>query len=73
MFSKGQLISKRVFGVVNSSKKPEKNCPNSIWYDSSGQIVFVRFLKELRVPKSPFEINWPLPYKMSLKTQIALG
>ena len=22
---------------------------------------FVRFLEELRIPKSPFEINWPLP------------
>ena len=21
---------------------------------------FVRFLEELRIPKSPFEINWPL-------------
>ena len=27
-------------------------------YDTSSRIVFVCFLEELRIPKSPFEINW---------------
>ena len=30
------------------------------YYDTSGWLVFVRFLEELKTPKSPFEINWPL-------------
>ena len=29
-------------------------------YDTSGWLAFVHFLEELKVPKSPFEINWPL-------------
>jgi hypothetical protein len=56
--AKGQLISKGLFDVFNSSKnegKNGKNRPNN--YDTSGRIFFVRFLEELRVPKSPFEIN----------------
>ena len=56
---KGQLISKCVCGVFNSSKKTNEN--NSTW----GIVVvklnfFVRFSEELRIAKSPFEINWPL-------------
>ena len=54
--TKGQLISKCLFGIFNSPKKTNEN--NS----TSGIIVvksnfFVRFLGELRIPKSPFEIN----------------
>ena len=30
------------------------------YYDTSGRIVFVRFLEELKTPKRHFEINWPL-------------
>ena len=30
------------------------------YYDTSGRIVFVRFLKELKTPKRRFKINWPL-------------
>ena len=33
---------------------------NQQYYDSSDRIVFVCFLEELRIPKSPFEINWSL-------------
>ena len=57
--SKGQSISKGIFGVFNSSKKKEpKNfnfCPRLL-----RQKIFLLFLEELKKPKSPFEINWPL-------------
>ena len=33
---------------------------NLQYYDTSGRLVFVRFLEELKTPKIPFEINWPL-------------
>ena len=38
--TKGQLNSKGLFGILNSSKKRTKK----INYDTSGRIVFVRFL-----------------------------
>ena len=57
-FTKSQLILKCLFSVFDFSQKTNEN--NSTW----GIIVvksnfFVRFLRELRMPKSPFEINWP--------------
>ena len=52
--NKGQLISK---GLLVSSIFPKNK---KRYYDTSGRIVFVRFLEELRIPKSPFEIYWPL-------------
>ena len=57
--TKGQLISKCLFGVFTFSQKTNEN--KSAW----GIIVvksnlFVRFLGELRIPNSPFEINSPL-------------
>ena len=57
--TKGHLISKCLFGVFKFFQKTNKN--KSTW----GIIVvksnfFIRFLEELRIPKSPFEINWPL-------------
>ena len=30
------------------------------YYDTSGPLVFVRFLEEIDDPKKPFEINRPL-------------
>ena len=70
---KCQLISKCLFGVFNFSHKTNNN--KSTW----GIIVlklniFVRFLRELRIPKSSFEINWPLPkhYKYHLTSGIIL-
>ena len=60
--TKGHLISKCLFSVFKLFQKT--NEIKSTW----GIIVvksnfFVRFLGELRVPKSPFEINWPLGLK----------
>ena len=54
---KGQLISKCLFGVINSSKKRTKTI---LRYHSSKVEFFVRFLGELKIPKRHFEINWPL-------------
>ena len=53
--AKGQLISKENFGVFNSPKNKLKIvnfCPSQL-----GQIIFLRFLGELKKPKSPFEIK----------------
>ena len=44
--SKGQLISKYIFGIFNSSTKRTKNRPN--YYGTSSWIVFVRVLEELK-------------------------
>ena len=45
----GQLILKFLCGVFKFFKKTYENKSN----------FYVRFLEELRIPKSPFEINWP--------------
>ena len=53
--TKSQFISKENFGVSNSSKNEPENlnfCPSLL-----GQKFFVRFLEELKKPKSPFKIN----------------
>ena len=54
---KGQLISKGLVGILNSSNNERKISTYSKYYDTSGRLVFVRFLEELKTPKSPFEIN----------------
>jgi hypothetical protein len=58
--TKDQLISKCIFGVFNSPKKHNEN--NSTWGTISSRKVklFVHFWGELKIPKRPFEINWPL-------------
>ena len=56
LLSKGQIISKGNFGVFNSSKIRTK-----IFFPSRLRQKFkVRFLEELKAPKFPFEIDWPL-------------
>ena len=53
LITKGQLISK---GIFNSPKKGAKK--SQLYYDgTSNEIVFVRFLGELKTPKRHFEIN----------------
>ena len=53
LFTKGQLISKGLFDILNSSKKRTKkiriNC-----YGTSGRFVFVRFLEEFEDTKKTF-------------------
>ena len=57
--TKGHLISKCQFGVFNFSQKMNEN--KSTWgIIVLKSIFFVRILGELKIPKSPFEINWPL-------------
>ena len=53
--AKGQLISKGNFSVFNSPKNELENV--NFCLSLLGQKFFVRFLGELKKPKSPFEIN----------------
>ena len=53
--SKGQLISKE---ILVSSILPQNELENVDFCPSlQGQIFFVSVLRELKQPKSPFEIN----------------
>ena len=55
--TKGQLILKCLFGIFNSPKKRKKKF-DFLWYlSTTGPIVFVCFLGELKTPKGHFEIN----------------
>ena len=56
--AKGQIISETIFLVLNFSKPKRNVC--KILPQLLGQNIFVRFVGELRFPKSPFEINRPL-------------
>ena len=57
--TKGQLISKSLFGFFKFFQEMNEN--KSTWgIIVVKSIFFVRFLEELRIPKSPFENNWPL-------------
>ena len=42
------------------------------YYDTSGRLVFVRSLEELKPPKSPYEINWPLGGNSFMKFDVPL-
>ena len=56
---KGQLISKRLFGILNSSKKQTKKFDLTTKTPKVDLFSFV-FWKNLMAPKRHFEINWPL-------------
>ena len=43
------------------------------YYETSGRLVFVRFLEEIDNPKNPFEINWPLEAEATLLTNDPLA
>ena len=58
--AKGHLISKCLFGVLNSSKKQTKKFNLTKCYATSGRIIIVHFLEEFKTQKRYFEINWPL-------------
>ena len=60
LHTKGELISKCLFDIFNSSKNQTKKSTWILWYLMSCRIVYVRFLEELKTPKRHFEINWPL-------------
>ena len=55
--AKGHLISKCLFGVFKYFQKMNEN--KSTWGIISSYVEF--FVRFLRIPKSSFEIIWPLP------------
>ena len=52
---KGQLISKGLFGILNSPKKRTKQFDLTTTYDTLGRLVFVRFLGEFEDIKKTFQ------------------
>ena len=58
-FCKVQLILQCLFGIFDSPAKNNQNI-RLYYYGTSIQIVFVRFLRELKPLKRHFEINWAL-------------
>ena len=48
---KGYLISKGLFGILNSSKKRTKKIN---YYDTSGRLVFDRFLEKFEDTEKTF-------------------
>ena len=55
MYTKGQLISKWLFGNLKNEQRT-----SALVARANVCKFFVRFLEELRFPKGTFEINWPL-------------
>ena len=53
--TKGQLISKGLLGILNSSEKRMKKFDLTTMVPC--QIGFIRFLEEFKTPKRHFEIN----------------
>ena len=53
VLAKGQLISRRLFGILNSSKKTNEKIRLHN-YDTSGRLVSVRFLEEFEDTKKTF-------------------
>ena len=52
-FSKGQLISKWFFGVIDFFQKTNERI-RLYYYDTTGGLVFVRFLEEIEDTKKTF-------------------
>ena len=59
--AKGQLISKGLFAILNSSKKQTKKFDLTTMIHQVDLFSFV-FWKNLKIPKRLFEINWLLPH-----------
>ena len=59
--TKGQLISKGLYRILNFPKKWTKkfDFTTVLWYLKSTCFLFV-FWEKLKTPKRHFEINWPL-------------
>ena len=60
--TKGQSISKGLFFSILPKKQTKNFCPSRLWQKLKFQ---VRFEDELKTPKFPFEINWPLSCRIS--------
>ena len=63
--SKGQLISKRLFGIPIYSEKRTKKY-NLTTMISQVDLFSFLFWKNLKTPKRHFEINWPLNHTHNL-------
>ena len=55
--TKSQLISKCLFGTYLQFFQKMNKKIRANYYGTSTQIVFIRFLEELKTPKKHFEIN----------------
>ena len=55
-----------IFWVIDFLQKTNEQI-RLYYYDTSGRLVFVRFLEEIDVPQKRFEINWPLQHKVEIK------
>ena len=55
-YHKGQLISKGLFGILNSSKNEQKKFALTTMIPQADLFLFV-FWKNLKTPKRNFEIN----------------
>ena len=58
--TKGQLISKYIFGIFNSPKKQTKKFDSTTMVPQVDLFSFISW-KNLKTLKKHFEINWPLP------------
>ena len=64
--AKGQLISKGIFCILNSSKKWTKKFDLTTMIPQFDFFSFV-FWKKVKTPKRHFEINWPLSRQQVLR------
>ena len=62
IYTKGQLISKGLFGILTSSKNQAKEVDLTTMIPQVDFFSFI-FWKNLKTPKIHFEINWPLRKK----------
>ena len=72
MTTKGQLISKCLLGIFNSSKKRAKQFALTMMVPQVELFSFV-VLEELKPPKRHFEINWPLEESMDVILKFKFG
>ena len=66
--TKGQLISKWFFRVVDFLQKTNENQWTWGLIELKSNL-FVRFLEEIDEPKNHFEINWPLAHRTARYNQ----
>ena len=64
---KGHLISKRLFSILNSPKNKQKS--QLYYYDTSGRLVFVRFLREIEDTNKSFRNYLTFSKERSVKVK----
>ena len=70
--TKGQLISKGLFGILTSSKNQAKEVDLTTMIPQVDLFSFI-FWKNLKTPKRHFEINWPLRKKQLQIANLSYG